>query len=259
VHIIIDVKKSLTEELRSRLQEYIGAYRDRFNRCAVLYSGGLDSSVVAALASTVMSTTAYAVGTEGSHDLKAASEGAAELDIPLVKITASSAEVIEACRLLHDIFSASLDRKPDRLELSIYSPMTWAMMHVREELVFTGQGADEEFGGYSRYASMSAHERKEAMTCDVSKLITSGIDRDRAIAMKFGKTLGTPYLSDDVIRLSSNLEDRDKFLDGQNKAILRRLALEMGLSSSGSAKKAMQYGSGFERIIAKQKNSLERT
>ncbi len=253
------MEKSLTEELRTYLQKYISAHLDRFSRCAVLYSGGLDSSIVAALASQVMSTTVYAVGTEGSHDLKAATEGAGELNLPLVKITASPAEVIEACRLLRDIFSGSLNRKPDRLELSIYSPMTWAMKHVREELVFTGQGADEEFGGYRRYASMSAQERKGAMAYDVTELVTRGIGRDRSIATMFGKTLGTPFLSDDVIHLSGNLDDREKFQGGQNKVLLRRLAMEMGLSSSGRAKKAMQYGSGFEKIIAKQKDSLERS
>ena len=250
---------SKVEELHALMRDYFEEFRNNYAECAVLFSGGLDSSIVAFMASRVMAARAYAVGIEGSHDLKAAEEGALELGIPLVKITASSADVVEACGQLCSIFEDALERKPDRLELSIYSPMTLAMKHVREELVFTGQGADEAFGGYGRYRKMSVHERSAAMRDDLSALLTNGIDRDRAIAMRFGKKLSTPYLSEGITHFSRALDDSDRFMDGQNKFLLRKLALQMGLSAGTRAKKAMQYGSGFERVISKEKRNLERS
>ncbi len=251
------MKESVEDRLHSLMQKYFEDFREKFSECAVLYSGGLDSSIVAFVASHIINTRAYAVGIEGSHDLKAAAEGARELAIPLLKITASPRDVIEACSLLSSIFQDSLRRKPDRMELAIYSPMTLAMTHVREELVCTGQGADEAFGGYSRYGSMSAEERHVAMKDDLSELLAKGISRDRAIAMRFAKTLATPYLSHGVVRLADALADSEKFMGSQNKIPLRRLAGQMGLSASTRPKKAMQYGSGFERIISKEENNLK--
>ena len=253
------MKVNPVDRLRSFLLEYVEGFKDRYSECAVLYSGGLDSSIVAALASRAMTTTAYAVGIEGSHDLKAAAEGARELAIPLVKITAAVDDVLSACSLLSTIFQGSLRRKPDRLELSIFSPVVMAMMHVREELVFTGQGADEAFGGYSRYSSMSVAERSISMKNDLSELLEKGMDRDRAVAAHFGKTLAAPYLYEPVVSLSGDIEDRDRFSEGQNKVLLRKLAMQMGLIASSKAKKAMQYGSGFERIISREEDVLKRS
>lgn len=240
-----DLSKSIGEALISALARSIEVN----GNSALLYSGGLDSSIIAGISSSRGRINLYTVGTEGSRDILEARKGASELGLELTEVIASDEDVLISCHRLNDIFAKRLGRRPTRLELSIYSPMVFALENVSEKVVLSGQGADEEFGGYSRYLRMDRSVLAEALNKDLDDLLLNGIRRDASIASEFGKTLVTPFLSTAVVSMAREMPLELKIDGGTNKVILRAVAAMLGLSAASAHKKAMQYGSGFEKAI----------
>ena len=64
----------------------------------ILFSGGLDSGILAALAGDHGDPRLYTVGVEGSHDLRTGRETAEELRLPWTQIALTPDEVITATR-----------------------------------------------------------------------------------------------------------------------------------------------------------------
>lgn len=244
----IDVSEELRKRLRLSIEQDVAGER----RFGILFSGGLDSSILACMGAEFGEAVLYAVGTRGCFDLKAAETRAAKLGLPLRQIVALENDVISSCDELVTIFNRYLKRTPTRLELSIFAPMVMAMRNIEEGTVLSGQGADEEFGGYSRYMSMKAGERRHAMEEDLRMLLDEGRKRDNAVAAAYGKRLLMPFLGNEVVEFSRQVGDGEKVSNGERKIVLRRIACSLGLDAWDAPKKAMQYGSGFEKVIKKR-------
>lgn len=246
--MILPMSTELASRVLSILDEEIASLSKSVSNAAVLFSGGLDSSIIASLCSRHMHVTLYTAGLSGSHDIAAAEESASELGLGLVKAIADERDVLQSATDVGKVLTVP-GHAADALEISIYAPMFFVLGRVSELDVFTGQGADELFGGYHRYLSMEGEELANSMRSDVSKLLVSGILRDRLIASRFGKTLHTPYLSGGLVSFASHLPPESKVSGGVRKRLLRECASLLSLSACNREKKAMQYGSGFQRIL----------
>jgi asparagine synthase (glutamine-hydrolysing) len=123
--------------------------------------------------------------------------------------------------------------------------------NIGDELILTGQGADELFGGYSRYLKMEGESLGEAMDNDIKTLITNDIKMNYKLAEHFGKVLMTPYLDEKVVRIAMDIPTEFKVFKGQRKIILRKAALQLGLplSLAKRQKKASQYSSGIVKEL----------
>ncbi|MHC1709313.1 MAG: asparagine synthase-related protein [Methanomassiliicoccales archaeon] len=243
------------DELLRSLTDGLGCLSK--GRTAVLFSGGLDSSLLTALAKPFSELRLYTVGYPGSHDLEAGRNGAEELGLPWQPILMDDDLLRSAIVHLRDHVGVT-----DPVTISFEVPFCVVCAKVPEKVLLSGQGADELFGGYARYASMSPEELGEARTADVRGLLFEGYLREVRMAQGFGKMLVCPYLDPKVIEAGLSILPEDLFGEMGNKRPLRIIAQGMGLSAAMAPKKAAQYGSGvmkaMKRLAAAQGLDLGR-
>jgi asparagine synthase (glutamine-hydrolysing) len=217
----------------------------RGNGVGVLFSGGLDSSVIAALCLEHSDATLYTVGTEGAHDLAIAEKTALEMGWTWHGIVLETRDVIDALLPLGRIIGTG-----SLLPLSYEMPLFLVAGRAKEPDLFTGQGADELFGGYSRYLRMDSRELLTCMSRDVRALVETGSETDRAIARHFGKEVHHPFLDPSIIDFGSRLPHEQRINEGERKVVLRQVARMLGLGETAErAKKAAQYGSGIMKAM----------
>ena len=117
----------------------------RSDEGVVALSGGVDSALVARLAGREC----VVVGIAGSHDLLHASQVAEEFGLTLHQVIIDPASIEEA---LAQVLAVIPKKDPVNASIAttLYFVSQWAGQHG-EARILAGQGADELFGGYSRY------------------------------------------------------------------------------------------------------------
>ncbi|QLH75494.1 MAG: asparagine synthase [Methanomassiliicoccales archaeon] len=211
----------------------------------VLFSGGIDSCVIAVLANRCSKASLYTVGMEGSYDLKVAESTANRLDMEWKGIVLCEDDVVKAIKLLKGMVK---DIGP--LTISFEVPLLMVATTAKEGILTSGQGADELFGGYDRYVRMDRGLLREEMRRDIAALIEHGSPMEKAIASKFGKDLRHPFLDPSVVEASSDLPMDLVIHGGERKVALRHVARSLGLiEEADRKKKAAQYGSGVMKVM----------
>ncbi len=212
---------------------------------SIAFSGGLDSSLIAYLALQKGDFQGYVVGTEDSHDIIWAEKAAELIGLPLNKIIIDENDIWEAYHEIRELLGTD-----NLVVISFEMPLYFVAMHSSSDIIVSGQGADELFGGYKRYEYMDPETLEKEMDKDLKELIESGIDRDRAIARHFGKELVTPYLSQDFLNIVLERSALQRKGAGR-KDMLREIARNAGLPEElwKKEKKAAQYGSGIMKVL----------
>jgi asparagine synthase (glutamine-hydrolysing) len=199
-------------------------------------SGGVDSTLVAALARREC----VAVGLSESHDLNQARTAADVLGLSLTCVTITPKEVAAA---LPAVIGAIPVKDP--LNTSIALTQYFVARFAGEQgyqRIITGQGADELFGGYSRY--LETQTLAEDLERDFLGLELQA-DRDQAVAALHGSYLSMPYLDVRVVRAARAIPAAEKVQGGRRKVPLRQVAERIiPAEFAWYEKKAMQYGSG---------------
>ena len=162
-------------------------------------SGGLDSSLIAALAAEVPRRhpgrlKTFAVGTDGSPDLAAARRVAAHIGSDHREHVFTAADVAEVLpEVIYHLESADVDLVRSAV------PTLFAARLARADVkaVLTGEGADELFAGYAYHHAY--------------------VDDPRALADELTRSLGTMHNINlqrvDRVTMSQSLEARTPFLD----------------------------------------------
>ena len=208
---------------------------------AVAFSGGLDSGLVGAVSARFAeSVRLYVAGVPGCHDIDAAKSAAAELGLELAVL-----EIEDPVGLIREEIALTGMENP--LVLAFSSPLFAVLRGCREDIVLGGQGADEVFGGYNKYVSVSNDELKSRMKEDLERFWSESCPHEERMASAFGKTIGRPYLTEDVVSFMDSLPAAvirpDK---SDRKKVLCDVAEYMGFDFlAHRPKKAAQYGSGI--------------
>ncbi len=243
--VIRKVSDLLTEAVRRRT---VGRAR-----IVLGFSGGIDSTVLAVLASKHANLTAATVCVEGSVDHGRCPEIAERLGISLRMIVIDEKIIKDTLRRLAVIAGIQ-----GAMHLSIACVVHILAKFAKEsgaDALMLGQLADELFGGYARYlrfARNSAKRAGDAILDDVMNAHRSNFWRDEIAASPYTRLL-LPYASLDLVQYALNIPLKMK-LDagtGRRKIVLREVARSIGVDDDLAEldKKAMQFSSGVHKIV----------
>ena len=172
----------------------------------VFLSGGLDSSIIAALAARAISRPlkTFSIGTAGSPDL-AAGRGVAKYigsDHHELVFTADDlAKVLP--HVIYQLESADVDLV--RSAMPTHFATTLARRHVKA--VLTGEGADELFAGYTYHHAYARKPRALAdeITRSLGAMHNINLQRVDRITMAQGLEARTPFLDRDLIDFAQTI------------------------------------------------------
>lgn len=224
----------------------------------VAFSGGLDSGLAAAIAKEYAnSVTLYTCGTDNAYDVVMAKDLSEKLGLPWVHAPISKRTVEIRIR---DMISATGTSDP--FTISYELQLFCVCMTAKEEVIMSGQGADEYFMGCAKYVGQSDHDFEVMRDSGVERLLTVSVPCEKSIATHFGKEMLYPYLDPTVIAEVGKIDPEDlrpKDMDSR-KAVLREIAVDLGHEYiAGRKKKSSQYGSGTTdviRAVAREKGKM---
>ena len=227
----------------------------------VIFSGGIDSSYIALLLKEIsqnipLKIKLYAVGVEGSKDIESAIYASKFLDLPLEICEVDEGQIRQS---LPQVVNAISD--DNLMKVGVGLTTYFATRMVCEDgikVAFSGQGADELFGGYKRYLQSFVDDTLNFdIRNDIANMYHVNLERDDACSMLNSVELRLPFLDKSLVELVLNIPDNKKIVsmhDDMRKSILRKLAFEEGLDYEIAyrPKKAAQYGTGIDKILRKQ-------
>ncbi|MEM3022051.1 MAG: asparagine synthase-related protein [Candidatus Bathyarchaeia archaeon] len=227
------------------------------DRIAMAFSGGLDSSIVARMASAIgKEVLLISTSLRGSGELGFAKWAAGEIGAELIQIEKGPEDIWKDLRRV-----LWLIEDPDPMKAAIGIPLHWVLEEASAlgfAVALTGQGADECFGGYMKAlrALRSGGPRL------ARKLLFEGIrnshlvnfERDEKISSASSLELRAPFADTGIVGFALSLPMR-LILDaerGERKVLLRALAKEIGLPDpiASRPKRAIQYSTGVNRALA---------
>ncbi len=215
-------------------EEHIQILRKTLEACVVkrlmsdvplgaFLSGGLDSSLIAAIARKHMDTLhTFTVGVEGSRDLEAARVVARHLDTIHHEYVITPEEVVDK---LPEIiyYLESFDQDLVRSAIPCYFTSRLAAEQVK--VILTGEGADELFAGYTYYKGITDQSiLHEELRRSVSALHNVNLQRVDRMTMAHSIEGRVPFLDLEMIKLGQMIPSDLKLPGGvgPEKWILRK-------------------------------------
>jgi asparagine synthase (glutamine-hydrolysing) len=228
-----------------------------FKRVGIIFSGGIDSVIVAWLAKKMVpDVICYTAGIEGSTDIAFARYIAKKLKLKL-RVNELTRDEVE--QMIPEIINVIENTNAGQVEVAV--PVYAAIKLAHEDgikVMYTGQGADELFGGYSWYTKVVEKEGyqklREHMTEDLLLLYKETLEREDKIAMAHSIEMREPFLDMEIIRVSMrmdlklNVKSQDDIF---GKHVHRRVAQKLGIPKNIAyrIKEAAQHGSGTHQIF----------
>ena len=242
-------KNSLVSSMRKRTQD--------FERVGIIFSGGIDSVIIAQLAKKfVPEVICYTAGIQGSNDILFARRIAKKLKL---KLRVNELTYDEVEQMIPEIINTIEDTNAGQVEVAV--PVYAAVKLAHEDginVMFSGQGADELFGGYAWYAKVvekeGHHKLREHMSEDLLLLYKETLEREDKITMAHSIEMREPFLDLKVIELSMQMDTRLNLRSGSDifgKHIHRKLAENIGIPRNIAyrVKEAAQHGSGMHDVF----------
>lgn len=238
----------LLDQLRETLIDAVERHMMSDVPVGAFLSGGLDSSLVAAIAARYcrrkkLRLQTFTVGTPDSADLAAARRLARFLDSDHYE---SICNAEEAVALLPKVIRTveSFDPALVRSAVPNYPLAELAAQHVK--VVLTGEGADELFAGYEY---MRSHDNEIKLHAELVRILEEfhgdGLQRCDRVAMAHGLEARPPFMDLDVIATALSIPAKWKLqTNGWPEKYLLRVAFDGWLPDDILWREKVQFGDG---------------
>ncbi len=223
-------------------------------RFGILFSGGVDSTVIAKVCSKekkefICYTAALEEkGLKGAEDLTYARKAAKKFGFKLKIKTVGLKEAEKYIKRILGIL-----KEPNVVKVGVALPFYIAFEMAKKDkikIMFSGLGSEELFAGYERHTK-AKNVNKECFN-GLLNMYERDISRDLAIAKEQNIQLKLPFLDEKLIDYALKIPAEFKLSIAQNKLIFREVAEQLGLKEFAWRKKrAAQYGSRFDKAIEK--------
>jgi asparagine synthase (glutamine-hydrolysing) len=233
----------------------------KVKRVAALVSGGVDSCLIAKLVSDMsemrgIEVTTYTAGLEGATDIEYAERFAQELGLKH-KVRRLSQDDIES--YIPRVAAAVEERDFVQIEagIGVYAAVEMASQDGFK-IIFSGQGPDELWGGYSWYPQVIAKDGYDGllqnMWGDLERADVETFDRENRIAMAHRVEKVFPYADIEVVKLAMSVSPRLKITSAEDrvgKHPHREAAKRLGLPAqyADRSKDAAQHGTGIHGTL----------
>jgi asparagine synthase (glutamine-hydrolysing) len=210
----------------------------------VLFSGGVDSTLVATAAARHAGPRLITVGVAGSSDLRTAESSARTLSLPW------SGTTVELDAVRKVLLRTALDRTPEPRR-SVLVSLALAFDVPSPGAFLIGQGADELFGGYAHFRGLSQEAAESRRASDWGKLLEEDWPATLELARAAGVVLGAPFLDREFAQVALGQRLSVVGATGLTKPLLRKWAKHRGIPESIAdlPKRAIQYGSGIAPMV----------
>ena len=249
------------EELKVAFEKAVKSHMMSDVPYAVLLSGGLDSSLVSAVAAQYVAKRvededktdawwprlhSFAVGLEGAPDLKAAKKVADMIGTVHHEIHFTIQEGLDAIRdVIYHL--ETYDTTTIRAATPMYL-MTRKIKAMGIKMVLSGEGSDEIFGGYLYFhKAPNAKEFHEETVRKLDRLHMFDCARANKATSAWGVEARVPFLDKNFIDVAMRLNPHDKMcLDGKMEKWILRKAFDNGdtLPAEVLWRQKEQFGDG---------------
>jgi diphthine-ammonia ligase len=247
-------KKDITDNVIRLLKEAV-VKRIPERKVGLLFSGGVDSSVLALLLKKFgVNFTCYVAGVGSKtlkepEDVEYAKKCAKSLNLDLKIISVKEEDVEHYLKKI-----VPLIEDTNVVKVGVALPFYVACEQAKKDgckVVFSGLGSDEIFAGYERHKK-SQNVNDEGISC-LLKTYERDTYRDDVVTMANSLELRLPFLDLELIKYALRIPEEFKLGKNKNKIILRDAAEILGLDEriSQRKKKAAQYGSNFHKMLKK--------
>ncbi|MCG9479325.1 MAG: hypothetical protein K9H14_03850 [Actinomycetia bacterium] len=217
--------KEIVDKLDSMLQDAVKKRIDGYKgEIGVWLSGGVDSSLVAALVQKFTDKVyTFSVGFEGSPDLEASR----------VVAKALGTEHIEHQLNLDDLYNTipeviyHLESFDAPLVRSSLGNMIASRISSEAEIVFSGEGGDEVFGGYNYFLDYKSSDKiQKGLVKAINSLHNTALQRVDRLANAHNVNVRLPLLDESLIDFALTIPTDQKIKPSKNisKYVLRKVA-----------------------------------
>ena len=242
-------EEELYDEVKEKLFDSIKKSVAGVKECGVLFSGGVDSVVIAQIARKFVGVRCYTAAMENSQDLDFAKRAAEEMGLEhKIKVIGYEEVPGYAEKVVNAIGETNI------MKVGVGIPIYASCEIAEEKRLLGGFGAEELFVGYAKFKDFSDWD-------DLQNRLWEGLYeigwkdkyRDCCIARKNNKEICAPMLNFDLIKTVMGVHPKYKINEKQDKLLLRKIAKEAGVPEFiyNRPKKATQYGSGIDKAIRK--------
>ncbi len=247
-------KKKTHNELKKKIETAVKKRTQGLKKVGLLFSGGVDSTLLHVLISKHTKVVAFTAGFADSQDMQFAKRASEEMGIDLI-VEEIDMKMVEGLlpTLVKQLETTNV------MKIGVAFPFYIAARKAKEQgidVIFSGLGTEELFAGYERHVEAYRQGGWEglhrAMWEGLETMWDRDLYRDDLATMANSVELRLPFLDIEVVREAMKIHPSLK-LGEMKKQVLRQIAREEGVPEfiASRPKKAAQYGSGVDKAIRK--------